>query len=58
MNLMKKDTASHDDQEKEFEQKLIKTISKLPDDIQNRFKALKILSVSFKHSSYTHNLKG
>lgn len=33
-----------DDEEKEIEQKMIKVISKMPKEVQNRFKSLKVLS--------------
>lgn len=33
-----------DDEEKEIEQKMIKIISQMPKEVQNRFKVLKILS--------------
>jgi nucleosome assembly protein 1-like 1 len=35
---------SIEDEEKEIEQKMIKIISKMPKEVQNRFKALKVLS--------------
>jgi hypothetical protein len=33
-----------DDEEKEIEQKMIKIISLMPKEVQNRFKVLKVLS--------------
>lgn len=37
--------AAHiDEEEKEIEQKMIKVISQMPKEVQNRFKVLKILS--------------
>jgi hypothetical protein len=33
-----------DDEEKEIEQKMIKIISMMPKEVQNRFKVLKVLS--------------
>jgi len=39
-----KKAAGDVDEEKEIEQKLIKVIQSLPKEVQNRFKALKVLS--------------
>lgn len=58
---MKKITESNKD-EFEFEQRLAKSILKLPEPLQRRFKILKILSVSYltfriKESNYPMSLK-